>query len=142
MSRDKHVRRFEIAMDDAARVQRLERFEHGQQQRQRVDGRLRTRLEHVGQRLSFEQLHDEKQLASVFRDLVDLADAGMVHGGGGAGLAPDPLVGRGTDVSNGLDRHRAVQFLVNGGIDHTHATLTQFVSDPVGADSLWQFSHT
>lgn len=139
MSGDEDVRRFQIAMDDVARVQR---FEHGEQQRQRVDGRLRTRLKHVGQRLSFEQLHDEKQLVSVFRDLVDLADAGMIHGGSGAGLALDPLVGRGTNISNGLDRHRAVQLLVNRGVNYTHPTLTQFVGDSVGVDSLWQFSYT
>ena len=120
--RDENVRRLEIPVHDAARMQRLERWE---QQRKRVDRRLGAiLLEHLGQRLSLEQLHDEKHLIRVFRNLVDLADTRMIHGGRGPGLTPDPLLGGRTDIADGLDRHCAVQLLVEGGVDDAHPALT------------------
>ena len=84
------VRRLEVAMDDAARVQRGEA-------RRGCRGRSATASERaqraasqpLGERFALEQLHRDEQPAVVLADLVDLADVRMVDARRGPGLPPE-----------------------------------------------------
>ena len=92
--REEDVGRLEIAMDDAARVQRRQRGQHAEADRHRLRDAHRPALQPLGERLALEQLHGDEQLAGVLADLVDLADVRMVDARRGAGLAPEPLARR------------------------------------------------
>ena len=91
MRREEHVRRLQIAMDDAAGVQRAERGQDAEADRNRLRRTQRPITELLSERLPFEQLHGDEQLAAVLADFVDLADVGMVDAGGGARFAPEAL---------------------------------------------------
>ena len=86
-----HVGGLQVAMHDAARVQRRERGEHAEADRHRLGHAERATLQPLGQRFAIEQLHGDEQPAVVLADLVDLADVRVVHAGRRAGLAPETL---------------------------------------------------
>jgi hypothetical protein len=90
MGREKHVRRFEIAMHDAAGMNGGERRQHVDGNRQRLIDTERAAPEGLIERLAFEQLHRDEEPAAVFADLVHLADVRMVDACGRLGLAPKP----------------------------------------------------
>ena len=92
--RQEHVRRFEVAMDDAARVQRRERGQNLEADRDRLGHVQRTASQLLRQRLTLEQLHGDEQAAGVFADLVNLTDVGMVDAGRRARFTPQPLARR------------------------------------------------
>jgi hypothetical protein len=77
-------------MHDAARVNRGERRQHVDGNRQCLIDTERTAPEHLIERLAFEQLHGDEKRAAVFADLVDLADVRMVDACGRLGLTPEP----------------------------------------------------
>ena len=86
-----HVGRLQVAMDDAAGVQRRERGQHAQTDRHRFRCAQRSAPQPLGQRFAFEQLHRDEQAAAVFADFVDLADVRVVDARRGPGLAPQAL---------------------------------------------------
>lgn len=68
-------------------------------------------------------------------DVVKLADVRVTETGGRARLPEESLPSLGVDrLANGLDRHRALQPLVFGRIDHSHPAFADLAEDPVGAD--------
>ena len=102
--RQEHVRRLEIAMDDAARVQRRERGQHAEADRHRLARRSAARA--AAARPATSPSSSSMAMNSsprVLADLVDLADVRMIDAGRGAGLAPEALA-RGLVV--GQRRHR------------------------------------
>jgi hypothetical protein len=114
MAGEKYVGRLQIAMDDAARVDRAERRQHVDRNRHRLVNAHRAALHLRGERLAFEQLHRDEQLAGILADLVNLADVRMVDARRRTGLAPEPLA-RGLVVferQHHLQRDRALQALV------------------------------
>ena len=80
------------------------------------------------QRLALDQLHDEEGLALVLVDVVDRADVGMVQGGGGAGLAAEPLQPlRDPGILRGqeLEGDAPAQAGVLGLVDDPHAAAAR-----------------
>ena len=90
----KDVRRLEVAMDDAAGVERRERASMSSAIGSAWIDAQRAALQPLGERLALEQLHRDEELAVVFADLVDLADVRMVDAGRGARFAPEALARR------------------------------------------------
>ena len=91
------------------------------------------------QRLPLDQLHDEEGLALVLVDVVDRADVGVVQGGGGAGLAPEPLQALGILgilLGQELQGDAAAEAGVLGLVDDPHAAAAQWLQDAVVGDGL------
>ena len=80
-------------MDDAPLMRGVERVRHV---RRDHDGFLigkRPAHDAGGERLPFQQLHDQKRCALVFANVVDRADIRVIERGRGARFAAQPLVG-------------------------------------------------
>ena len=92
--REEHVRRLEVAMNDAARVQRRQRGQDLEADRDGLGDVQRSAPQLLGQRLALEQLHGDEQAAGVFADLVDLADVRMVDARRCPRFTPQPLARR------------------------------------------------
>ena len=92
--REEDVGRLEVAVDHAASVQRRERGQNSETDWHRCGEAQRAPPHPVGQRLAFEELHRDEQLASVLADFVDLADVRMIDARRGPGFAPEALARR------------------------------------------------
>jgi hypothetical protein len=125
-------------MDDRSCVQRRQRGEDAEADRQRVGGAHRPALEALREDFPFEQLHRDEQLAAVFANLVDLADVRMVDAGRGARLPPEALARSlvAPHRRDRLERDRALEPLVARGIDHAHPALAQLVGERIMPDAL------
>ena len=91
------------------------------------------------QRLPLDQLHDEEGLALVLVDVVDRADVGMVQGGGGAGLAPEPLQPLGIPgilLGQELEGDAAAEAGVLGLVDDPHAAAAERLQREVVGEGL------
>ena len=77
---DKHIRGFEIAVDELPTVQRLERAQRAQHHRRRFHDVDRPFLEACGKRLTVEQFHHDEQGSVGLADLVELAHVGVTDG--------------------------------------------------------------
>ena len=125
-------------MHDPAAVQRLQGAEDAEGDLQGLGQGNGLAGDPLRQRLAGEQLHHQIELASIFGELVDVADVGVVDAGGGARLAEEALpqprvVGR---LADALDGDRAVQSVVMRCVHHAHPALTQLASDAVATDDL------
>ena len=78
-------------MDQPARVNRAERREYRERDVDALGERNRPARQPRRQRLAFEQFHRDEQLAVGLADLVQLADVGVRHAGGGSRFAPEAL---------------------------------------------------
>ena len=70
---------FEIAVNDAALVRRLEAVAELRRYRQRLGGRQRARRQAIGQRRALDQLHRDDRSAVAGFDAEDLGDVGMIE---------------------------------------------------------------
>jgi hypothetical protein len=84
--RDHDVRRFQIAMDDAAFVGVFERVGELDAETQHAQQRRRVRAEVGGQQPALNQFHRDVDVTVRFADVVDRADVRMIQRGGGSGL--------------------------------------------------------
>ena len=78
-------------MDDAPRVQGLQRRQHPQRDPERLSDRNALAGETLLECLALQQLHDEVELPTLFSELVDVADVRMVDACCGPGLAQQTL---------------------------------------------------
>ena len=121
-------------MDDALGVRRLERVRDlgaEVEQGRDLEGALADPL---AQRLALEQLHRDEVLPLVLVDRVDRADAGVVEGRGGAGLALEALERGGVPGHLGrqeLERDVAAEGGVLGLVDDAHPTAAELRGDAV-----------
>ena len=102
-----------------------------------VDGK-RPVLQAVGERLSFEELHDEKGHAVELADVVNRADVRMGDARDGAGFALKPFElrpGRARRRQD-LDRNRAIELRVPGMVDLAHAAGAERGKDFISANSV------
>ena len=131
------VGRLEIAVHDAARVERRQGRQDAQANRHRLRGAQRPALEKVGEHLALEQLHGDEQLPVVLADLVDLADVGMIDARRGPGFPPESLARGLVPAKRGhrLDGDRPFQPRVAGRVDDAHPALAEFVHDGVVPDA-------
>jgi len=114
-------------VDDAARVDRVERAQDGGFDLGRLPRWERPLRDRVAERLALDQLHRDEQLAVRFADFVQLADVGMRHRGGGACLAAQPLalVRVGAAMQH-LDRDVASELGIVRGEDDAHPAAPDF----------------
>ena len=132
-----HIRRFEIAMHDAAGVERRQRRQDAQRRPAQPRRWWRRRYAGARKEPALQKLHRDEQRPLVLADLVDLADVWMIDAGGRAGLAPEPLLRRRIVGHPGqhLQRDGAMKALVASGIDDAHAAFAELAFDGVGADA-------
>jgi hypothetical protein len=123
-------------MDDAAGVDGAEGGEHVDGNRHRLVDGQRAAFELLAQRLAVEQLHRDEERATLFADLVDLANVRMIDAGRGAGLAPEALACRLVvrDRQHRLDRDGPLQTLIVRLVDHAHPTSAELAADDVVTD--------
>ncbi len=127
-------------MDNAASVQGCQRSQHAEADRHRLGDAERAPLQAFAQRLAFQQLHGNKQLAAVLANLVDLADVRVVDAGRGPRFAPEAPARR---LVFGHRRHRfqgngALQPLVSRSVNDTHSTFAEFARNLIVPDARKQ----
>ena len=137
MRREEHVGRLQIPMHETAPVQRRQRRQHAERDRQGVGHAQRAAPEAVAQRLALEELHGNEQRAGVLADFVNLADVRMVDARGRPGFAPEALPRRLVVCRrrHRFYRHDTLEPFVACGIDDAHAAFPELAGDGVVADA-------
>jgi hypothetical protein len=116
-------------------VQRLERRENRERDSDGLGERQRAFRETLGERLPLEQLHDEERLAVVVADVKKLTYVRMGETRRGARLAHEAFArGRVVGSTDGLDRDRATQTLILGGVDDSHPAFAELAHNAIGPD--------
>jgi hypothetical protein len=89
LRRDLDVGRFQVTVDDAVLMRRLQRLRDLLRDRQRLIERDRTARNALRQIVPFDQFHHERGAAAALFEAVDARDVGMVQGPQRARLAPE-----------------------------------------------------
>jgi hypothetical protein len=123
--RDFHIRRLEIAMDDAPVVRRLERLGDLSCDAECLVKRKRSPGDPLSERRPRHELHDQEASAFGFLQSVNRRNVGMIERRERLRLARESrstvrITGGG--LGKQLERDGAVQLRVGGLIDLTHAT--------------------
>ena len=90
-----------------------------------------------GQRLAFDELEDDGDVAVVLDDVVHGGDGGMADGGGGAGFVEQlgaAAGGAGLRARHGLQRDVAAEARVFGEHHRAHAALAELAHHSIRAD--------
>ena len=136
---DEDVRRLDVAVDDplgVGGVQGVGKLDSQLEQLLRLEG---LSSDAVLERLALQELHGDEGLALVLVDVVDRTDVGVVEGGAGLGLAPEPLQGDLVAeelLRQELQRDESVEAGVLGPVDDAHAPGAQLFDDAVVGDGL------
>ncbi len=136
---DEDVAGFDVTVDDARVVGDLERLGDPADDAERVGGaELAPQAEEARQRLAVDELHDEVGDGGVavvdLAVVVDLDDAGALHDGDGARLAPEALAEAAVVDEVGqedLDGDGAPQDRVRALPDVAHAAAADAAFEPV-----------
>jgi hypothetical protein len=130
---EEHVRRLEVAVHDAARVQRGERRQHAERDRYRLRDGQGAAGKALAEGLPLEQLHGDEQLAVILTDVVELADVGMIDARRRARLAPEAPARRfvAAERRHHLESDHALEPLISRGEHHSHAAFTELALDDV-----------
>ncbi len=132
LSGNEDVLRLDVAVHDAALVRVIERVGQGQADPQDVAvGQLVVCLE-LCEGAPLDQLGDQVAGAVLLPGVVDRDDPRVLQAGGGHRLAPRPQR-RGAVGGDHLDRHIAVQRLVEGLVDRAEATRAEPAAQAVAA---------
>ena len=127
------VRGFQIAMDDAAIVRRVERIGDLPRDRNRVGHRDRSPGDDGRQVVAVDEFHHEA--VRTIDHAVDLGDIRMVQCGQGLRFAPEAHDAVGIDrhdAGEDLDGDVAIEGGVAGLVDLAHTAGAQFGQDVVG----------
>ena len=137
MRRDEHVRRLEIAVDDAAGVQRRERRENPEADGHCLSHAHRSATEALRQRLALEELHGDEQLAAFLADFIDLTDVRMIDARGRSRFPPEPPASCVVVCQrrHGLERDGPLEPLVPRRVHHAHAAFAELACDCVVTDA-------
>ena len=112
-------------MDAGQRVRDLE-----QQLHRSAGPQASLPAKRLGQTLPFDERHDHKGPPVLLPDVVDRTDVVVAHGGGGAGLAHEPLPGLvGTVKARCLDGHVPAELRIAAAQDHPHTAGAQTADD-------------
>src|SRR5262245_27658269 len=139
---EKDVRRLEVAMNDAAAMHRPQCREHATHDLESFLNWQCTPSDSRGQSLTLKELHSDIKPATVFPDLVELANIRMVEAGSDSRLAFETLPSLRTDTrcSHCLDGNGTIQSVVVTCIHHTHAAFAECTRDAIWTDCVWHFS--
>ena len=128
--RDKYIGGFDIAMNDALGVGRIERVGHLDAQRQNRLDLHRPASNAMLQRQSVQKLHGDKRVAMLVVNFVDRADVGMIECGGRLGFALKAAERLGIFrdvVRQKLESNKPAQLQVLGLVHHTHTTAAELL---------------
>ena len=131
---DEEIRGFEIAVDDARTVRRIERIRDLLAERGDLLDGERLPLDRMLDRLSPQSLHHQEGLAFVHADVVDRADVRMIQRRRRARLTLEAIERMGAPAGffrQELDRHPAAELGVLRLVDHTHPTAAELRHDGV-----------
>ena len=137
--RHQDIGRLEVAVDNPARVRRVERLGQLHSNRQGLGEREGPPRDSCGKRLPLDQLHRDEMPAIGLADVVNRADIRMVQGGGGPGFATEPLRGVGIDRPvrwQELERHWPSEPRVLPAIHHAHTPAAERGKNPIMRDRL------
>lgn len=125
-------------MDDTCRVRPFERRRDLNGDGQHASERQRTGVEHVGQRLAGDELHDDDGAVAVLNDIVNGDDVWMLKTAGGSRFLEriPPLVTAPGSWGEDLQRNLPEQSLVVRTIDRPHTALAEDGVDEVVSDHL------
>ncbi len=128
----RHVRGFEVAVDDPLLVRVLERFCHLASDRQRLADRDRPLLETFEERRALSHLHDQGPRPARILDAVDGGDVGVVERGQESSLTLEaghsPRT-RSHVVGQHLERDLAPQARVSRPVHLSHPALAERAND-------------
>ena len=131
------LRRLDVAVDDAARMRRVERLADLLGDARGRRGRQRPALaEDRGEVAAVDQLHDDERVARVHAVVEDVDDVRMVQRGGGLRLLAEARHEGGVAAVLGaqhLDRDVAAELGVVGPVDGRHAALAEQLDQAVAA---------
>src|SRR5262245_14516566 len=136
---DLDVGGLEVPVDDPVVMGRFEPFGDLLSDRQRFVDRYRSLLQALGERRTFDELHDQEVSVTVVLEPVDGRDVRMIERSGHARLAAearDPLGIAGYIVRQDLDRDLTIETRVAGTIDLAHAARPQTLQDLVGPEPV------
>ena len=136
--RQHDVAGLQIAMDDSLPVRLVERVGDLDGEAQRLVERKPASAEPFGERLAFEQLHDEVFGLAVVADVVEGADVRVGELRDRLRLPLEALADLGgfeRCCGQDLDRDRAVEARVAGAIDLPHSARADRREDLVGAEA-------
>jgi hypothetical protein len=133
------VGRFDVAMDDAGSMSRVQRVRDVDAERQDDLNLQWTPCDPVLQRQSVQKLHGDEGLAVLVVNFVDGADVRMIQCRSSLGFALKAGEGLrifGYVVGQELEGNKAVELDVLSFVHHTHAAAAEFLDDAVVRDSL------
>ena len=138
-----HVRRLDVAMDDAGVVRELERVEQLAHDAHRFpDVEALVRVEEVLQLLAADELHHQVGDVAFLGEVVHLHDVRMVQPRDGLRLAREPhrVVLRGVRIEmaleDRLDRDPAIELRIETLVDDAHGALAERALDVVAPEGL------
>ncbi len=138
VARQKHIGGLQVAVNNAEIVQRLECLQHLPRNLQCLGSVQHAGQQTVGKRKAVEQLHHQNENPSLFEDVVDLADVGMIYASQRPRFAPKLPACRAAFMGlvDGLDGDRPLQPFIPSFVDHAHPALADLLPDPVVADGF------
>src|SRR5581483_1837953 len=136
---DKNIRRFDIAMNNALRMRRIQRIGHLDPEGEQFLQLERGSVNQVFQRLAAQAFHDDEEMPFVLANFVDGANVGMVECRCGPCFAAKTLqrlrVLRSLFVKK-LKRNEPAKRSVLRFVNHSHATSPEHLQDAVVGDCL------
>lgn len=146
MGGQEHVGRLEIAVHDAARVQRRQGRQDAEPDRDGLGDRKTSAFQAVRQRLALEQLHRDEEPTLVVANLVDLAHVRVIDTRGGPGFAPESPAPRlflsarglrrdGKHARHRLQGNRPLEALVARLVHDAHPALAELAHHGVVRDA-------
>jgi hypothetical protein len=138
MSGQKHIGRFEVSVNNPEVVKGLDCFQYLALNSQRFNGSNRTREEAVSEGLTVEQFQYQDESRAVFKNVVDLADAGMIYASQGSRFAPKSTAGPATFIwlVDGLHCDRSKKAIVPSLVYNTHSALANLPPNPIVANTF------
>ena len=136
---DEKIRGFDIAMDDAFAVSRVESVCDLDGQRHERFVLERTPCNAMLERHAIEKLHGDESLASFVPDVVNGANIGMIQSGRGLSFplkAGQSLRITGNFCGQEFESDKAMQPRVFRFVHDTHAAATKFLEDEVVRDGF------
>jgi hypothetical protein len=138
--RKQDVGGLQIAVNDAELVEGLQGGEELERDLRGLAGGKRALLEALRQGFALDKLHDQDQIVGFLGDVIEAAGVRMGDLGGGAGFLPEALalrriVGTGADEFQG---YGAIEALVLGFENDTHAAFADLGQDAIRADGIWK----
>ena len=136
---DEDVRGFDVAVDDALAVGRMQGIGDLDRNLEEGLGIQRAPRYPVLQRGAIQVLHHDEWLALVLSDLINRADVGMIRRRGGTRFAPEPL--QALSVLNHvrreeLERYETAKFYILCFVHDTHPAAAQLLDDAIVRDGL------